>query len=318
MILLLMLMLLLLFSKLLNAAVSVLLGGHGSHSHKPDEKEVHSHDSDKKKKSDTKNSPSTKRETVTHDLVKSNGIRPCCCATNDPAGQLERLNQMADVLNEELSGKSACGQGDVGSLSVAQGSHIHDPEAKDALDDNDRDSGNDSDDDKNKEKVDDDEKYGDTDEEQKRLVRMGVNTALAIALHNFPEGLATFVAAIDDPRVGSVLALAIAIHNIPEGLCVALPIYYATGNRRNAFMWAVLSGASELLAALLGWAVLASVFSDNLYGVIFGMVAGMMVVISIRELVPTAHFYDPDDTVVTYSFIAGMILIAFSMVLFLL
>jgi zinc transporter ZupT len=316
-----MILLLLLFSKLLNAAVSVLLGGHGSHSHKPDEKEVHSRDSDKKKNSNRKNSPSTKRETVTHELVQSNGVQPCCCATGDPAGQLERLNQMADVLNEELSRKNACGQGDVDSLSVAQGSHINDQDAKDddlPLDDNDRDSGNGSDDGENKEKVVDDEKYGDTNEEQKRLVRMGVNTALAIALHNFPEGLATFVAAIDDPRVGSVLALAIAIHNIPEGLCVALPIYYATGNRRNAFMWALLSGASELLAALLGWAVLASVFSDNLYGVIFGMVAGMMVVISIRELVPTAHFYDPEDTVVTYSFIAGMILIAFSMVLFLL
>jgi zinc transporter ZupT len=292
-----------------------LLGGHGSHSHKHDEKEVHSHNSDKKKKSNTKNSPATKRETVTHELVQSNGIHPCCCSTNDPAGQLERLNQMADVLNEESSRKNTCGEGDVDNLPVAQNSNIQDQEAGDddlPLGDNDSDDGD------NQEKVDNDEKDGDTNEEQKRLVRMGVNTALAIALHNFPEGLATFIAAIDDPRVGSVLAVAIAIHNIPEGLCVALPIFYATGNRRNAFMWALLSGASELLAALLGWAVLASVFSDNLFGVIFGMVAGMMVVISIRELLPTAHFYDPEDTVVTYSFIAGMILIAFSLVLFLL
>lgn len=145
---------------------------------------------------------------------------------------------------------------------------------------------------------------------------MGINTAIAIGLHNFPEGLATFVAALADPKVGAILAIAIGIHNIPEGLCVALPIYYATGNRWKAFCWALLSGASEPLAALLGWAILANSFSDDMYAVLFGLVAGMMVIISTRELLPTAHRYDPDDTVVTYSFIAGMVIMAFSLVLF--
>lgn len=152
--------------------------------------------------------------------------------------------------------------------------------------------------------------------EQKKLSKMGINTAIAIALHNFPEGLATFVATLDDPRVGVVLAIAIGIHNIPEGLCVALPIYYATGNRLKAFTWALLSGASEPLAALLGWAVLANSFSDQLYAVLFGFVAGMMIIISTRELLPTAHRYDPEDTVVTYSFIIGMGIMAASLVLF--
>mmetsp|Transcript_26935 Transcript_26935/g.39844 ORF Transcript_26935/g.39844 Transcript_26935/m.39844 type:complete len:358 (+) Transcript_26935:83-1156(+) len=153
--------------------------------------------------------------------------------------------------------------------------------------------------------------------EKKKLIKMGINTAVAIALHNFPEGLATFVAALDDPKVGAVLAIAIGIHNIPEGLCVALPIYYATGNRLKAFGWAVLSGASEPIAALLGWAILANSFSHQLYAVLFGIVAGMMVIISTRELLPTAHRYDPEDTVVTYSFIIGMCIIAVSLVLFL-
>lgn len=153
-------------------------------------------------------------------------------------------------------------------------------------------------------------------EENRKLAKMGINTAIAIGLHNFPEGLATFVAALDDPRVGAVLAIAIGIHNIPEGLCVALPIYYATGNRMKAFLWALLSGASEPLAALLGWAVLANSFSDHMYAVLFGLVAGMMVIISIRELLPTAHRYDPEDTVVTYSFIIGMGIMALSLVLF--
>ena len=89
------------------------------------------------------------------------------------------------------------------------------------------------------------------------------------------------------------------------------------GPGTNAFLWALLSGASEFIAALLGWAVLANSFSGNLYGFLFGLVTGMMVIISIRELLPTAHFYDPEDTVVTYSYIGGMAVIAFSLVLFL-
>lgn len=153
-------------------------------------------------------------------------------------------------------------------------------------------------------------------QDNKKLIRMGINTALAIGLHNFPEGLATFVAALGDPNVGAVLAIAIGIHNIPEGLCVALPIYYATGNRCKAFLWACISGVSEPVAALLGWAILANSFSDNLYAILFGFVAGMMVIISVKELLPTAHRYDPDDSVVTYSFMIGMVIMAVSLVLF--
>lgn len=154
------------------------------------------------------------------------------------------------------------------------------------------------------------------DDDAKKLMRMSINTALAIGLHNFPEGLATFVAALADPSVGVVLAVAIAIHNIPEGLCVALPIYYATGNKCKAFLWGCLSGAAEPVAALLGWAILAAVLSDTVYAVLFGLVAGMMVIISTKELLPTAHRYDPEDSVVTYSFMVGMAIMALSLVLF--
>ena len=152
--------------------------------------------------------------------------------------------------------------------------------------------------------------------EKKKLAKMGLSTAVAIAIHNFPEGLATFVAALDDPSVGAVLAIAIGIHNIPEGLCVALPIYYATGNRWKAFLWGSLSGISEPVAALLGWAILAKAITQDVYGVLFGLVSGMMVIISLKELIPTAHRYDPEDTVVTYSLIAGMVIMALSLVLF--
>jgi ZIP family zinc transporter len=156
----------------------------------------------------------------------------------------------------------------------------------------------------------------DKEEDHKKLMRMSLNTALAIGLHNFPEGLATFVATLSDPSVGAVLAVAIAIHNIPEGLCVAMPIYYATGDKLKAFGWAMVSGIAEPIAALLGWAVLANSFSDLSYAILFGIVAGMMVIISARELLPTAHRYDPEDSVVTYSFMIGMAIMAISLVLF--
>lgn len=151
---------------------------------------------------------------------------------------------------------------------------------------------------------------------ERKLLQMGLLTAIAIALHNFPEGLATFVAVLDNPSAGAVLAIAIAIHNIPEGLCVAIPVYYATGNRRKAFIWGALSGLSELFAAFFGWAVLSSSYSEALFGVLFGLVSGMMVSISIRELLPTAHRHDPRDDLVTKSFVFGMIVMGFSLVLF--
>ena len=148
-----------------------------------------------------------------------------------------------------------------------------------------------------------------------RMINMSYKTAFAVALHNFPEGLATFVAALGDPKMGIVLAIGIAIHNIPEGLAVALPMYYATGNRTKAFICGTLSGLTEIIAALLGWAVLANAFSATLYAVVFGIVSGMMVLISIRELLPTAHRYDPEDKYVTLSFTGGMMIMALSLVL---
>ena len=95
-----------------------------------------------------------------------------------------------------------------------------------------------------------------------------------------------------------------------------MPIYYATGNRWKAFGWATLSGLSEPFAALMGYAVLMSVMNDTVYGVLFGIVAGMMVIICIKELLPTARRYDPADTVVSTSFIIGMAVMAITLVLF--
>jgi len=156
----------------------------------------------------------------------------------------------------------------------------------------------------------------DENQEKAKLVHMGLSTAVAIGLHNFPEGLASFVAALSDVRVGFVFALAIAIHNIPEGLCVALPVYYGTGSRRKAFLWACISGISEPFGALLGYFILINRFTPTVYAILFGIVAGMMVFIVIKEIIPTAHRYDPEDTVVSYCVILGMAIMAISLVLF--
>lgn len=152
--------------------------------------------------------------------------------------------------------------------------------------------------------------------ENTQLVRIGFNTAIAITLHNIPEGLAMFFGTLDEPAVGASIAVATVLHNIPLGLCIALPIYYATGNRRVAFLWGACSGTSEPLSAIVVWAIVRSALSESLYGVLFGLVAGMMVIISVKELLPTAHRFDPMNIVTSYSFIAGMVGMCLPLIIF--
>merc|ERR550514_664657 len=139
-------------------------------------------------------------------------------------------------------------------------------------------------------------------------------TAAAIAIHNFPEGLATFLATVADERLGASLGVAIAVHNIPEGLCVAMPIYYATGSKWRAFFWSLLSGVTEPIGGILGFAALQPVFTDLLFGIIFAMVGGMMVFIVCHELLPAAHRYMGSAAATTSWLIAGMVIMALSLV----
>ncbi|RFP39151.1 zinc transporter ZupT, partial [Klebsiella oxytoca] len=127
-----------------------------------------------------------------------------------------------------------------------------------------------------------------TEEERKKgeLLRMGTFSAVAIAIHNFPEGLATFISALDDPTLGVSIAIAIAIHNIPEGIAVSVPIQYSTGSRRKAFKYSFLSGLAEPLGAIVGFTILRPFLSETLFGIIFAIVAGIMVYISFDELLP--------------------------------
>jgi ZIP family zinc transporter len=158
---------------------------------------------------------------------------------------------------------------------------------------------------------------GGSEEEQKsgRLLRMGAMTALAIGIHNFPEGLATFTAALSDHQIGIAIAVAIAIHNIPEGIAVSVPIFYATGSKRKAFRLSFLSGIAEPVGALAGYLILLPVMSDTVMGVLFSFVAGIMVFISLDELLPAAEKYGEHHLSI-YGLVSGMALMALSLLLF--
>lgn len=123
----------------------------------------------------------------------------------------------------------------------------------------------------------------------RRMLRLGLVTAVGIGLHNLPEGFATFAATLSDPQVGLALAVAMAIHNIPEGLAVAVPVRQATGSRRKALGWAALTGVAEPVGALVGYLVLAPILTDALLSMLFAAVAGIMVVISLDKLLPAAR-----------------------------
>lgn len=149
----------------------------------------------------------------------------------------------------------------------------------------------------------------------RKLYRMGIFTAIAIAIHNFPEGLATFLSALKDTKLGISVAVAVAIHNIPEGIAVSIPVFYATGSRRKAFAYSFLSGLAEPVGAVIGYAVLFSFLNDGIFGAIFASVAGIMVFIALDELLPTAREYGQAHLAV-YGLVAGMGVMAISLLLF--
>jgi ZIP family zinc transporter len=147
-----------------------------------------------------------------------------------------------------------------------------------------------------------------------KLLRTGVLTAVIIAVHNFPEGMATFVSAIQEPSLGIAVAIAIAIHNIPEGISVAVPVFCATGSRKKAFAWTIISGVGEPLGALIAYLILMPILNDLVFGFIFAMVAGIMVYISFDELLPASREYG-EHHLATYGLVAGMIVIAIGLIL---
>jgi ZIP family zinc transporter len=151
-----------------------------------------------------------------------------------------------------------------------------------------------------------------------KLYRMGILTALAVGVHNFPEGIATFMSAMSDPALGVAIAIAIAIHNFPEGIAVSVPIYYATGSRKKAFIYSFLSGISELVGALLAYFLLLPFLNNGNSEIVFGItmasVAGIMVFISLDELLPSAEEYGEHHLAI-YGLTGGMVVMAGSLLM---
>ena len=154
-----------------------------------------------------------------------------------------------------------------------------------------------------------------------KLLRMGMFTALAIGIHNFPEGLATFLAALQDPHLGVAIAVAVALHNIPEGISVSVPIFYATGSRKRAFLYSALSGLAEPVGAIIAYLAIrffvggsGARVPQEVMGILFGGVAGIMVYISLDELLPTSRAYGKGHDSL-FGLVAGMLVMALSLLL---
>jgi len=150
----------------------------------------------------------------------------------------------------------------------------------------------------------------------KELNRTGILTAIAIGIHNIPEGVATYISAVSDLRVGASLAIGIALHNIPEGIAVATPVFFATKNRTKAFLWTFTSALAEPFGAMLAWLIVGEGLNPTLEGVMFGIVCGMMTTISFKELLPNAFKYHPEGHIVIVSILCGFAIMVLSLILF--
>jgi ZIP family zinc transporter len=151
-------------------------------------------------------------------------------------------------------------------------------------------------------------------QQDRKLMRTGLLTALAIGIHNFPEGLATFAAVLTDLKLGIFIAVAIAIHNVPEGIAVSVPVFYATGSKNKAFVYSFLSGVSEPVGAVIGYLILMPFLSQALLAGILSFIAGIMVYISLDELLPVAHRYGHGHLVII-GIVIGMAIMALSLLM---
>lgn len=149
----------------------------------------------------------------------------------------------------------------------------------------------------------------------RKLYRVGILMALAISIHNFPEGLVTFLGTLTSLKLGIAIAVAIAIHNIPEGIAVSVPIFYATGSKKKAFFYSFLSGLAEPIGGIVGFLILRPFISDTLIGIMFALIAGIMVFISFDTLLPAAEKYGKHHLSIL-GLVGGMIVMAISLSLF--
>lgn len=150
-------------------------------------------------------------------------------------------------------------------------------------------------------------------QQRRKIKRAGLITALAVTLHNLPEGMATFLVSSQDLALGIPVAIAIAIHNIPEGIAIALPIFHATGKKRLAVLYSFLSGISEPVGGLIGVLLLKTIMPDQSIGIMTAAVAGIMVYLSFDTLLPLAREYGENHHVII-GIVAGMLIMCFSLI----
>lgn len=157
--------------------------------------------------------------------------------------------------------------------------------------------------------------YSKNKEGKRNLMRTGILTAVVVAIHNFPEGIASFITSLRSLSLAIPTVLAIALHNIPEGIAVSVPIYHATGSRERAFLYSLLSGIAEPLGALVGYIILIPFMNDVVFGILYALIAGIMVFISFDQLIPTSNEYGKHSLSII-GLITGMVFMGFSLWLF--
>ena len=150
---------------------------------------------------------------------------------------------------------------------------------------------------------------------EKNLYKVGIISMIAIIVHNIPEGIATFMTASDNLRLGISLALAITMHNIPEGISIAMPLYYATNDKKKAFLYTLLSGGSEFLGSIMAFLFLAPLMSPIFMGILFSLIAGIMIHISMYELLPTSLKYHNYKLTIIF-FLIGALFVLFNIIIF--
>ncbi|MSU02551.1 zinc transporter ZupT [Tissierella pigra] len=153
------------------------------------------------------------------------------------------------------------------------------------------------------------------DEHEEHLSKLGLMSAVAIAIHNLPEGLALFTTGLKDISVAIPIALAIILHNIPLSIAISVPVYYSTGSKNKAFLYSLFVGLCQPLGAVIGYLLLSKFFSDTLFGILFSVIAGIMIFVSLDELLPSSQRYE-DHHISVYGAIAGMIVMAIALNIF--
>lgn len=147
-----------------------------------------------------------------------------------------------------------------------------------------------------------------------KLYKIGIITMLVIIMHNIPEGIATYITTTNNTKLGIVLTIAIALHNIPEGISISIPIYYATNNKLKALVYTFISGISELIGAIISYLFLAKYINNTILGVIYSVIAGMMINIAINELYKESINYNKKNTILY--FIMGIFIMMLNHILF--